>query len=54
MEMRNPNITPDMDEYSFLENWVVLPNEDPQDHVDESCWVEGIKHYNSKHGEFMN
>jgi len=51
MEMRNPNITPDMDEYSFLENWVVLPNEDPQDHVDESCWVEGIKHYNSKHAQ---
>ena len=77
MEMRNPNITPDMDEegfqrflsfwlvdighhfenlyeYSFLENWVVLPNEDPQEHVDESCWVEGIKHYNSKHGQFLN
>ena len=32
----------------------MLPNEDPQEHVDESCWVEGIKHYNSKHGEFIN
>ena len=54
MEMSDPSITPDMDEYSFLGNWCVLPNEDPQEHVDPSCWVEGIKHYNSKHGKIYS
>ena len=51
MEMLNLNMTPEMDEYSYLGNWAVIPNEDPQEHCHESCWVDGIKHYNSKHAQ---
>jgi len=51
MEMLTPQMTPEMDEYSYLGNWSVIPNDDPQEHCHESCWVDGIKHYNSKHAQ---